>query len=70
MVRNVEGFQGQPRLRNLGKNKIEIAVEVTENDCVEVWEAEEETREGFQGCVSDCESVMEMISDGKKSVAD
>lgn len=45
-------------------------MEVEENDIVEVREAEEETREGFQGWVSDYESVTEPIGDRIKSVAD
>ncbi|KAK8678850.1 hypothetical protein V6N13_144329 [Hibiscus sabdariffa] len=42
------GISRQPRLGNQGKSRIEIAVEITENDGGEIWKAEEEIREGFE----------------------
>lgn len=70
MAGHVEGGQGQPRLRNEGKNGVEIAVEITKSDGGEIGKAEEEMREGFKGRVGDGETATEMIGDGKKSFAD
>lgn len=70
MAGDVEGGQGQHRLRNERKNGIEISVEITKSDVGEIGKAEEEMREGFKGRVGDGETATEMIGDGKKSLAD